>query len=1023
MSDSRWRQDPEVFELIEHFNQPEKKNNWWSLTESEYATILKEMDRCRKDFVYAARNYFWITNKALKDQLLTLNQGQELIYQKMLELKSKGRAQKIVIIKGRQLGALDPDTLVITSDLRWLRIDDLKVGDQLLSVDEQPPGGRGVGRKFRESSVLNKWSVEKEAYRLVFDNGQSVTATADHPFLCKRRGGTEAQWVTVKKQGTRKSRSPIRVGDEVRYIVYPWENGRDYEDGWFGGLLDGEGSLEAKNNGGVVISVSQVAGAVLNRAAAYLKNNNYPYRSEVDNRKKGEGSKLGDKPVHKLVIHRMPEVFRVLGKTRPARFIDRRPWEGKDLPSSGEGESWAKVVSIETVGIRRMVDIETTTHTFIANGFVTHNCSTLIEALIAWRTIFFPNINALVVSYDRKHTSETLYPIMTTVYDRLPWWLKPECASRKADEGIYFATKDPAMRGDNPGLNSRVQVTPANTTTAVGMGTRLSAVHVSEFAAFEERTAKQIIDKEMRHALIDSSDTFAILESTAKGANKYAHVLWKKCEELAEKADWYPLFLPAFFESGRVMVPHPGWRIEKEEYRVRDQILTQWVRCDEKLCLGYHQRIIKTEDRSGDQCPTCNKGVLHPYTLTDGQAYFMHHMRINSARDDEAAKTLLQELCVTALQAFQVEGIQIFGQKAQEFVSSTVRDPEAEGHFDLAGRFHGCDMTKKDYHNSNGKWPCFVESCEADHEYDDNPCSIWEWPTKDGVYTVGGDVAEGLGGNHDYSIGTVLINTYQAADRQVATWRSNTADPITFAYQLNSLGLFYNSALMSVECNKYDVCLGALRFNLNYPNMYRWKHVDSVNINSNKLGWYTDMKSKPRLWQTFKMWLSQEMIIIRSKNACNEMPNFVKDDDDSAGGADKNEHDDEIMAIQIALFTAHEGQWNPIMGMALPEARLSKENSAYTIQCRQCLTEWFQNTVEDKTIDPRSFSPDLDSNGRVRVSAGIRCTKCGARNVEITRNAFSSQMMASDGDIVREIGWNPDDEWDKALQEMDYNLL
>lgn len=755
MSDSRWRQDPEVFELIEHFNQPEKKNDWWSLTESEYATILKEMDRCRKDFVYAARNYFWITNKDLKDQLLTLNQGQELIYQKMLELKGRGIAQKIVIIKARQLG-----------------------------------------------------------------------------------------------------------------------------------------------------------------------------------------------------------------------------------------------------------------------------CSTLIEALIAWRTIFFANINALVVSYDRSHTADTLYPIMTTIYDRLPWWMKPEVASRKNDEGIYFATRDPSLRSDNPGLNSRVYVKAANTTTAVGMGIRLSAVHVSEFAAYDEKTARQIIDEEMRHALIDSIDTFAILESTAKGANKYAHILWKKCVGLVDEADWYPLFLPAFFESRRVKTPPPGWRIEKEEFRIRDQIYAEWLRCDNTNCRGYHPRMVKEEDKSGDSCPTCLSGKLHPYTLTNEQIYFMHNLRVNSARDDDAAKKLLQELCVTGLQAFQVEGIQIFGQRAQEFVASTVRKPIAKGHFDLAGRFHGCNKTKKEYHDSNGKWPCFIESCELDHEWDDNPCSIWEWPTQDARYTIGGDVAEGLGGNHDYSIGAVIINTYQAADRQVATWRSNTTDPITFAYQLNSLGLFYNSALMAVECNKYDVCLGTLRFSLNYPNMYRWKHVDSVNINSNKLGWYTDMKSKPRLWQTFKIWLSQEMIIIRSEEACNEMPNFIKEDEDSiSGGADKNEHDDEIMALQIGLFCAHEGEFNPILGMALPETRLSKENSAYTIQCRQCQTEWFQNTVEDKTIDPRSFSPDLDSSGRVKVSAGIRCSKCGARNVEITRNAFSSQRMISDGDIVREIGWNPDDEWDKALQEMDYNLL
>jgi hypothetical protein len=86
---SRWRQDREVAELISHLNQPSKFDNWDSLTVSEYATVLKELDRCRADFVYAARNYFWITNKKLGDQLFSLWPAQELILQKIQELKAK----------------------------------------------------------------------------------------------------------------------------------------------------------------------------------------------------------------------------------------------------------------------------------------------------------------------------------------------------------------------------------------------------------------------------------------------------------------------------------------------------------------------------------------------------------------------------------------------------------------------------------------------------------------------------------------------------------------------------------------------------------------------------------------------------------------------------------------------------------------------------------------------------------------------------------------------------------------------
>ena len=105
MASSRWRQDKEVAELIAHFNQPAKAGNWDALTASEYATILKELDKCRKDFVYAARNYFWITNKKLGDQLFALWPGQELILQKVQEIRSKGQPQKTFIIVKSRLGS------------------------------------------------------------------------------------------------------------------------------------------------------------------------------------------------------------------------------------------------------------------------------------------------------------------------------------------------------------------------------------------------------------------------------------------------------------------------------------------------------------------------------------------------------------------------------------------------------------------------------------------------------------------------------------------------------------------------------------------------------------------------------------------------------------------------------------------------------------------------------------------------------------------------------------------------------
>ena len=740
MAVSRWHQDIEVAQLIAHMKQDDKRDedgsfSWSRLTVSEEATVLKELDKCRKDFVYAARNYFWITTKARQDILFTLWPGQELILQKILEIKAKGKSQRLCIIKGRQLGA-----------------------------------------------------------------------------------------------------------------------------------------------------------------------------------------------------------------------------------------------------------------------------STLIEALIAWRVIFFANVNALVVSYDRAHTADVLYPIMTTILDRLPWYLRPMTASRKNDEGIYFDNPSPELRDEYPGTKSRVYVKAANTTTAVGMGIRLNAVHVSEFASFDERTAREIIDQDMRHALADGPDTFAILESTAKGANNYSHKLWKTCVERAEKADWYPLFLPAFFESNRATQPPPNWRIQLPEYQIREQVEQEWVRCDNPKCLQYHMRHInKAEDRASSVCPTCNNGTIEPYKLTDAQCCFMEDGRLNAARDEEAQKKLKQELCVTALQAFQLEGYQVFGPRAQDFADVSKRDPIAIGDYDLTGLFHGIN-------HQNPRWlkgptgpykGCYQLDCEVDHEWTENPLQIWEWPIPGEHYCCGADVAEGLGGKSAYSAAVMIKYSHTSQPNyHVATWRSNTVDPLTYAGKINAFGRHYNDAIAAVEVNKFDSCLSTLRINLNYPNIYRWKIMDSINPMSNKLGWETNLKSRPRLWMTFRLWLEHQLFIVRSENICNEMRNFVKDDiDDAYASGDKNEHDDELFAAMIGLYCANENLYHEGLGLVAPRNTLNKETAPFFVKCQSCGYGWPEINIDEQKLNPLQCAPEVDAQGNIQSNDGYRCPACKGRIVEISRNPIQAASRRTEADI------------------------
>lgn len=730
MPKSRWRQDAEVSELIDYFNQPGKYEKWDALSAEEYRLIETEIIKCRKDFIYAARNYFWISNKQRGDQLFNLWPSQELILEKLLEIKAKGQMQKIQIIKSRQLG-----------------------------------------------------------------------------------------------------------------------------------------------------------------------------------------------------------------------------------------------------------------------------CSTLIEGLIAWRTMFFANVNALVVSTDRDHAGDVLYPIMQFILDRMPWWLQPMCAMRKSDTGLWFANPDESQRKLDPGQNSRVYVKGAMSTTGVGQGIRLSAVHVSEYADYEDAVAKEIIDEDMVNALVESADTFAILESTAKGANRYAHRLWKRNVELGDECEWYPLFLPWFFDPTHIRVVSPGWRADEHDRLMRERVEKEWVRCKDSECGQFHLRIIRTFDRAGSKCPTCREGLLEPYVLPDDQLAWMQHRRRNAAKDDESTKKLAQEQCTTSEEAFQVTGYQIFGSRAQEWATFTVEAPKWEGFFDASGNFHACDMYSPMRDDSLCYAPCIVLGCCQNHWWDDKPLKVWERPVAGQNYVCGADVAEGLGGKADYSTGVVLrlANRAGGADYQVATWRSNTTDPIQLAYELNHLGRWYNDALMSIELNKYDTTGTYIRFQLQYPNLYRWKHPDSLQVLSNKLGWVTNMSSRPRLWQHFKRWLDAHLLYIRSRNLVEEMKNFVKDEyDDSRAGADQEEHDDELIGGMIALYCGHECEYSDALGMIPVQSEITPENAKFSMKCQTCGHQWLANTM------PFTFTESVAGE----IKPPERCPNCSSMCIGVNRNMEirETQSMNPDEDLLAEIG-------------------
>ncbi len=588
-------------------------------------------------------------------------------------------------------------------------------------------------------------------------------------------------------------------------------------------------------------------------------------------------------------------------------------------------------------------------------------CSTLIEALIAWRTAFFANVTAFVIA-DEPVRAAKLFSIMLYIIDRLPWWMQPMIASREYKDGLVFQNKNPEEVRTNPGLNSQVIVNAANKLTGVAQGYSVSAVHASEFPSWEEGRAREIIEEDLGNALAPGPETFAFLEGTAKGAGTFAHKLWIKSFNLGDDSKWFPKFLPSFFESSRVRDLPEGWQLAPEEEDIRERVYREWTRCDVAECRQFHERWFRGADREGENCPTCEVGTLKAYVLTDEQCAWYEHERKNCEGDPESLKNFLQEMCLTSEEAFQTSGFKSFSDAASNWAKKHVEEPYCVGIIDKSAKFHGCDPRKKKPSAIPGEFwhACFQADCGANHEYDKSPLQIFRFPEKGRKYFIGADVGEGLGGDNNASVAFVLkAGILNQPDEQVAVFRSNTIDRISYAEFLVSLGYFYNKALIAVESNKFDTVASWVQNKLMYPNCYR-SRLESGNA-SIKLGWDTTERSKGRLYDTMYRWLEAHQIVIHSRNFVEEMKTFKRMDNEkgngrSTYGASKGFQDDEVLAGFIALFVCHAHDYDENLGYVAMKADVTLDNCLWQMRCQACNEMWPAQSPTERANCPKCNS-------------------------------------------------------------------
>ena len=184
--------------------------------------------------------------------------------------------------------------------------------------------------------------------------------------------------------------------------------------------------------------------------------------------------------------------------------------------------------------------------------------------------------------------------------------------------------------------------------------------------------------------------------------------------------------------------------------------------------------------------------------------------------------------------------------------------------------------------------------------YLNNYLTVWETPQKGIKYYVGVDSAEGMGA--DYTV----IDVLNEDGMEVAQFRTNKIQAYEMASITNSIGLWYNRALLVVEkASTGGVILDRLRNTFGYRNIFKHKDYDHKGKMVKKIGWITSAKTKPILINDLVEWFENNDIFVRSTATLSEMKTYMFDG--SSTNAERGKHDDTIIACALAVQGIKQG--------------------------------------------------------------------------------------------------------------------
>lgn len=530
--------------------------------------------------------------------------------------------------------------------------------------------------------------------------------------------------------------------------------------------------------------------------------------------------------------------------------------------------------------------------------------STWTQGELIHNVTTMPNRKALVVAHDGE-TAEEIFTMGETMYNQLPdevigspeqlkngegLHLKPELiASRKGQELHFGEPSRQRRREGHMGLNSSYKVDTANEYEA-GRGKTIHDLHVSELAFYQNPEKKL---KALLNAMSETWNTMIVIESTADGYNLFRKY-WVAAVQ--RQSDFYPLFIP-WYEEPNYTRPF-GSVEEKEEFMAK----------------------IGTGDFGEDEPDLVEAGC------TPEQLNWRRWAIANKAHGD--LRSFWQEYPAKWEEAFLAAGKQVFSPAlvAKVIDRTTRTDPTAqEGVVKAQSTRVRNYMGREVLIPDRPLWVPKEEALAQDIGVGTTMWRRWELPDvgfvgdperelparPPGQYVISVDSSSGretASEGTDY-FAVQVINHRTLA--QVAVWhaRNVDADRVTDVAYLMAL-------LYSPQRNPWIVVEITGGYGLSIVNKlwrvygygmlyFRRPAASKGEKQDQRLGWSTDVATKPLIVDHAKELLRLERDGIRDLGTAGEMQTYVRDDKGKMG-AEEDYFDDKIEAWMVAQQVAHE---------------------------------------------------------------------------------------------------------------------